>query len=41
MSKRIKLRGPLIPNDSQQVYDYYGLKRQVPESQLKIAARRW
>lgn len=26
MPKRIKLRGPLIPNDSQQVYDYYGLE---------------
>lgn len=26
MPKRIKMKGPLIPNNSQEVYDYYGLE---------------
>ena len=26
MPKRINMKGPLIPNNSQEVYDYYGLE---------------
>ena len=26
MPKRIQMRGPLIPNNSQEVYDYYGME---------------
>ena len=26
MPKRILMRGPLIPNNSQEVYDYYGME---------------
>ncbi len=26
MAKRIKLKGPLIPNNSQEAYDYWGLE---------------
>ncbi len=26
MAKRIKMKGPLIPNNSQEAYDYFGLE---------------
>ena len=26
MPKRIKMKGPLIPNNSQEAYDYFGLE---------------